>query len=65
MFLFNYLLFDFFLFSLTVTKDGINYSVGICAPAIGSTNNASIIQKEDNNSYVLGKLDNVNLVGGG
>jgi hypothetical protein len=52
-----------FLFSYTVSSNGLTYSVGICVPQDSS--NASIIQKETNVSIVLGRLNQVNLVGEG
>jgi len=47
--------------NLTVSHNGITYLVGICVSPNNST--AAIIQKENNISTVLGKLDRVNLVG--
>jgi hypothetical protein len=52
----------FILFSLTVSSNGITYSVGICSSL--SNDNAAIIQTGTNSS-VLGRLDRVNLVAGG
>jgi hypothetical protein len=54
-----------FLFSFTVSRDGLTYLVGICVSPDNS--NTAIIQqdKATNRSIVLGKLDDVKLIGEG
>ncbi|CAF0865602.1 unnamed protein product [Rotaria sordida] len=50
--------------NFTVSNKGLTYFIGICSSPNNSANNAAIIQKENNSSYVLGKLDQVNFVRG-
>ncbi|CAF3570812.1 unnamed protein product [Rotaria socialis] len=50
--------------TLTVFSRESTFSVGICSSPFNATDVAAIIQKESNVSYVLGKLDQVNLIQG-
>ena len=59
-----YVIYFFFVFiSLIVSNNGLTYLVGICVSPNNSS--AAIIQKEGNSSIILGKLDDVNIVGEG
>lgn len=46
-----------------MSRNGLTYLVGICVSPNNS--NVAIVQKGNNFSYVLGQLDQVNLVGEG
>ncbi|CAF2414782.1 unnamed protein product [Rotaria sp. Silwood2] len=50
--------------NFTVSNNGLTYFIGICSSPNNSADDTAIIQKENNSSYVLGKLDQVNLVRG-
>lgn len=52
-------------FEVTTTSKS-TYYIGICSLANTSIDNgAAVIQRENNASYVLGQLNQVNLAGGG
>ncbi|UJR23431.1 hypothetical protein I4U23_026436 [Adineta vaga] len=49
---------------LTVSNNGLTYSIGICKSPENTGNGTAIIQKGTNISNILGRLDPVNLVSG-
>ncbi len=53
------------MFSFTVSTNTSTYYIGICALPDHPIGNGAIIQQEKNVSYVLGQLNQANLVGGG
>lgn len=52
-------------FSFTSNTSVSTYQIGICSAPNSSNPNAAIIQKESQNLYILGQLNQVNLVEGG
>ncbi len=53
------------MFSFTVSTNTSTYYIGICTLPDNTKGNGGIIQKEKDVSYVLGQLNQTNLVGGG
>ena len=63
---FNYSAFDLSPYSsFQASRKGSTYDIGICAPPNKTAPSAAIVQREATGGTVLGKLDLVNLVGGG